>query len=317
MQNLSGMKWLKEQIEKLEVTTSKSFKNEIEQIIKIKPEIYNEFKEWTPLKLILLNYTLDVCSTIINKCPFFENKYYIDLFAGSGINKIKDTEDFLIGSSLIAMLGYSDIYNLMIFCEKDPSFYEALNLRLQILKKGKFEIFKGKYEDNLVNILKQVNSKNTYSFFFIDPYSTEFVWDSMKQILKVRSDILLTFMTSEIYRAVHLANSGIGVGQSLTKMFGDESWKTANSDEDLISIYKNNILKERTNAPIKVIKVKSKQFNFYYHIFFITNKTRGENRWLRAIDKAKKEIESHSDIAVKKALDIVKKRQSELSTFLK
>jgi len=37
--------------------------------------------------------------------------------------------------------------------------------------------------------------------------------------------------------------------------------------------------------------------------------------WLRAVDKAKKEIESNSDKAVLTALDIIKKRQSQLSNF--
>ena len=82
-------------------------------------------------------------------------------------------------------------------------------------------------------------------------------------------------------------------------------------------IYKENILKKRPNAPIRIIKVKSEQFNFCYHLFFITNETKGGNSWLIAIDKAKKEIEANSDVIVIKALDIVKKRQAELSQFSK
>lgn len=122
-------------------------------------------------------------------------------------------------------------------------------------------------------------------------------------------------MSSEIFRAVGLANTGIGEGEGLTKFFGDESWKAANDTDDLIEIYKKNILKERPEAPIRTIKIKSEQFNFCYHMFFITNKTKGDNQWLRAIDKVKKEIEKNSDKLVKMALNIVKKRQSELSQF--
>jgi three-Cys-motif partner protein len=250
MQPLTGMEWLKIWIRKLEVTNTK-FKDEIQQIIKIKPTIYNEFREWTPLKLILLNYALDVCTMIVKNMPFFKNKYYIDLFAGSGINRIKDTEDFLIGSPLIASLNHSKAYTSMIFCEKELSYSEALNLRLKVLKNKNLVVERRGYELCLDNILKKTSNRNTYSFFFVDPYSTEFIWDSMKKILGVRSDIVFTFMSSEIFRAVSLANSGIGTGEGLTRMFGDESWKNANNAEELVKIYKQNILKERADAPIR------------------------------------------------------------------
>ena len=89
MERLTGMEWLKKWMKKLEITNSK-FGPQISRIISISPEVYNEFREWTPLKLILLNYSLDVCTTIIKNTSFFEEMYYIDLFAGSGINKIKN-----------------------------------------------------------------------------------------------------------------------------------------------------------------------------------------------------------------------------------
>lgn len=314
MQKLTGMEWLKKWIKKLEVTNSR-FKSEIQHLTGIKPNVYNEFKEWTPLKLILLNYALNVCTTIIKNTPFFKKSYYIDLFAGSGINKIKGTEDFLIGSPLIASLNHSEAYNLMIFCEKDLSYSEALDLRLKILQKSNLSTIKNQYEFCLDGILEKVKDRNTYSFFFVDPHSMEFKWKEMKKVLQVRSDITFTFMSSEIFRAVGLANTKLSEGEGLTELFGGDSWKTANNVEDLVEIYKKNILKERREAPIKTIKIKSEQFNFCYHIFFITNKTKGGNTWLRAIDKAKKEIEKNSDKSVKMALNIVKKRQSELSQF--
>lgn len=314
MKPLTGMRWLKKWIEKLEVTSTR-FKAEIQKIIDIRPEVYNEFQYWTPLKLILLNYSLNVCTSIISKTPIFKRSYYIDLFAGSGINKIKSSKDFLIGSPLIASLNHSESYTSLIFSEIDPKFNEALRLRLGVLKKNNLIFMEKACELCIGDILDKVNRRETYSFFFIDPYGMEFSWESMKKILRVRSDILLTFMSSEIYRAVGLAKVGKSKGERITKFFGDNSWEEANSAEELVEIYKTKILNERLNAPIRIIKVQSKRFNFSYHMFFITNRTSGNNKWLRAIDKAKGEIESNSDIAVEKTLDIVKKRQLELSTF--
>ncbi len=313
VKKITGMEWLKKQIKKLEITNSE-FKEKTQQIIKIDPNVYNEFQAWTPLKLILLNYVLDVCTTIIKTKSFFKKLYYIDLFAGSGINKIKETTDFFIGSPLIAAFNHADYYNEMLFCEKNDLFSETLDLRLQTLNKKNLFVKKGIYENYLNEILEKVKSAKTYSFFFIDPNCMEFTWDNMKKVLSTKSDIIFNFMSSEINRAVGYAKKRKG-GNSLTKLFGDTSWKKASNHEDLVEIYKNNILKERMDAPIRIIKVRSKKFHFCYHLLFITNKTKGGNSWLRAIEKAKKEIEKNSDKAVEIALDIVKKRQSELSQF--
>ena len=314
MQSLTGMNWLKKQIKELEVTNSK-FKDQIQKISKIAPEVYNEFQAWTPLKLILLNYSLDVCTTIVNKVSFFKNKYFIDLFAGSGINKIKDSEDFLIGSPLIASLKYSKGYDCLYFCEADEKLFFALKSRLSSLKRKNLKIKKEDCNVLLDQIIEEIKGDWNYAFFFIDPHCMEFNWENMKKVLALRSDVLFTFMSSEINRALGYAQSELGGDKILTTFFGNNLWKKANDVEELLEIYKNNIFKERPNAVIKTIRIQSTKYNFYYHLFFITNKTKSKNPWLKAIDKAKTEIEKNSDEAVKMALHIVKKRQTELSAF--
>lgn len=315
---LTGMEWLKTQINKIEATNSQ-FKAQIEQIMKIKPDIYNEFRQWTPLKLILLNYTLDVCTPIIanmiKRDSFFKEMYFVDLFAGSGINRVKGTKDFIIGSPLIAALNYGKTYSGMYFCDSNTNYSEALDLRMATLNNTKLYVKKGTYEQFLPEIISKVNQSGVYSLFFIDPHSTEFSWDSMKQVLEIRSDILFNFMTSEIARIWGLAKAGKGGDETLTTLFGDDSWRSATNTEELVKIYAVNIQKVRQNAVINTVKVRAAKFNFSYDLFFITNQTKGENRWMRAIDKAKTEIEKNSDESVKSALDIVKHRQRELFSY--
>lgn len=311
------MDWLMKGMKALEITNSQ-FKEEISHIQAINPDVYNEFGAWTPLKLILLNYVFHVCSTIINRTTIFKHKYYVDLFAGSGINKIKGKDDFIIGSPLITSLSaHSVLYDKMFFCEKDPAFSETLNLRLDFLKKNNLVIHRKEYASCLGEILECVNQRDTYSFFFIDPNCMEFKWEHMREILKSRSDIIFNFMSSLIYRDIGLFKSGKGKGKELIDLFGDDSWKQANNVDELVEIYKVNILKQRKDAPIRTIRIHSGRFNFCYHLFFITNKTSGENKWLQAIDKAKSEIETQSDKAVMMAFDLIKKRQLDLFSVLK
>ncbi|MBU2561975.1 MAG: three-Cys-motif partner protein TcmP [Nanoarchaeota archaeon] len=307
------MDWLKEKIARLEATTSE-FKDSINEMLKIRPDVYNEFQNWTPLKLILLNYTLHFCTQIIKK-SFFKRLYYVDLFAGSGINKMKATKDFLIGSPLIASLNHADNYTEMLFCENDVQRSEALDLRLKSLKKNNLVVMKRDCAECLGEIIKKVERPKTYSLFFIDPHSTEFSWSSMKKVLNVRSDIIFTFMSSEIWRAVGLVKKGGSKGTYLDDLYGDQSWQKAKNCDDLVCIYAENVAKVRSGAIVRTIKIQSKRYNFCYHMIFITNETKGGNPWIRALETAKERIESNSDVAVKQALDILKKRQSELGDF--
>ena len=147
----------------------------------------------------------------------------------------------------------------------------------------------------------------------MDPNNTEFSWNSMKLLLQARTDIIFNFMSNQIRRTAGLCKAGTSDGKVLDNFFGDNSWRNWQSgDEDLLQIYMDNIYKERKDAVIKTIKIKSAKHGFCYFLLFITNKTRSENPWLRAIDKAKAEIESNSDKSVEMALDIIKNRQKTL-----
>lgn len=320
MKALTGIEWLKKHISKLEIKNSK-FKEQINKIVKIKPNIYNKFQAWTPLKLVLLNYALDTCTTIIRNKPFFKEMYYVDLFSGSGLNKINQTDNMLIGSPFIASLNFSKNYDKMFFYEKNLAFSEALAYRFKKLNLSNIQIKRGSCNDYLDELMKIVNKPNTYSFLFVDPYNTEFDWSCMKKILSINAsgingrDIIFTFMSSNIIRSVGLFKKGGSTGEDLSCFFGNDDWKIAQSIDELIEIYVRNILRERPKTIVKNIKIQSKKHGFCYHLLFITNKTKKENPWLRSIEKAKKEIEKNSDKSVEMAINIIQKKQSQLSNF--
>lgn len=310
MNKITGMDWLKKHMQSLEITNS-PFKKDTDEIMKIQPEVYNEFSEWTPLKLILLNYALDFCTLITGK--YFDNKYYIDLFAGSGINKMKNKKDFLIGSPLISTLKYKDKFSKLFFCESNLSLFDALKERLDYFKEQKLSSSPKNCNECLDDIIKEINNNGSYSFFFIDPHCMEFNWESMKKVLNLRSDIVFTLMSSQIIRTVQLAKKYKEcAGEGLGVFFGDDSWKSINDVDDLVRVYSENIVKEKNDCIVKNIKIQSKKFNFVYHMLFITHKTKNDSPWLKALEKPKKEIESNSDKSVEMALELITQRQRTL-----
>ncbi len=310
------MSWLQTQLKKLVMETSR-YEEEIKKINSINSNTYNEFHNWTPLKLVFLHYSLAIYSAIIHNSIYFDNMFYVDLFAGSGINKTKKGNILLIGSPLIATLNYKDKYTKFFFCENDPKYNKALTDRLNSFNVKDKLVCDKDCNAVLDKIIDEIAKHRKYhSFFFIDPFAMEFEWKSMKKVLGIKSDIVFVFMTSEIRRAWSSAKSNPNWNhEKISSFFGNDLWKNANNDEDLINFYKKNILDVRKSGIIETVKIKGKKFS--YDIFFITNKTKGGNRWLRGINKAKKEIESNTEAAVKTSLDILTNKQSVLNSFFK
>lgn len=309
---LKGMPWLNKRVSRIEETSS-NFEKEIKEIKNIEKGVVNEFKPWTPLKLAFLDFTLDVCAIVANRK--FIKKNYIDLFAGSGMNKIEGRyEDYFIGSPFISLLNHRDKFTKFFFCEKDIYFFKALKKRIGVLELANCELYCGDCNHKLDDILNKINKTRSYNFFFIDPSKLEFSWESMGKILKIRSDILLTFMPRAAWRSVTAQQKTGNKSPALDRFFGNSSWKKAIREEDLVEIYKMNILKERKDAIIISTRINSKR-GFNYYLFFITHQTRGNNPWLDPIRSAKEEIEKNSDSAIKTLLDIIKKRQFTLKDF--
>lgn len=303
------MTWLDKQIKKLEETKSK-FSEEIKIIKSVEPDTCNEFEEATPLKLIFLNYALDMYTTIIKK--YSDNLFYVDLFAGSGLNRMRTSKDNLIGSPFIATLNHGKKYNKFFFCEQDKNLFNALRKRIESLSIGNSKIICGDCNKRLSSIITEIEKiNNKHIFFFIDPYSMQFKWSSMKKVLDTYSDIVFTFMTHHIGRAWSSASAQPNYStNALDEFFGDKSWKSARTVVDLIKIYKKNVLKVRENAIIESVHIVD-----YYDLIFITNKTSGKNPWMKCIKDAKKEIEKNSKFAVKTALNKCSRGQRDLTDY--
>ena len=309
------MRWLQKQIKKI-IDENSRYKDQIDKIKNIQKDVFNEFKEKTILKLIFLHYAMAIYTTIIAR--WYKNMYYIDLFAGSGINKTKNSKDIIIGSPFIATLNHATKYNLFYFVESDEKYAKALDARLDALSINNKKVLNEDCNKAIDNILIQINKINKkHTLFFIDPHAMEIDWETMRKCLELKSDIIFTFMTCQIKRAWGSSVSRFSYKQrKLRSFFGDDSWKRAKDADDLLKIYKENILKIRKDGIIEDVNINLGE-KFSYNVFFITNKTQGENPWIKGIQEAKKEIEQNSEDAVRISLDIIKNRQKELSSFIK
>ena len=88
-----------------------------------------EVGEWSKDKHYFLQRYIDAFTNSM-KGKKWSSLHYIDLFAGAGIERLKDSKKLEWGSPLIAAQAPHSFDSLHL-CEKDPLKYEVLKARLE------------------------------------------------------------------------------------------------------------------------------------------------------------------------------------------
>lgn len=130
-----------------------------------------EVGPWAETKHNLVSYYAKQFSTGMKKK--WDKRIYIELYAGAGHSRIRDTPKTIMGSPLRA-LTLPDAFDRYIFCEEDPELIRALELRARKLAPtADIVCIPGDCNNQVSEILKAipVGSKDNkvLSLCFVDP----------------------------------------------------------------------------------------------------------------------------------------------------
>ena len=285
------------------------------QLSETYPDIIYEKRGWSALKLICLTFYIEVYTKIISKR--FNKMVYIDLLAGSGINKIKRTGDKIIGSPLIAAMT-TPPFNKLVFVESDVKKSRALEYRLnQVIDKNRFNVHPANSDDIIDTIIEDhLSMEMSHYLAFVDCEGLDISWNTIEKLLQYKGDLIFNFQTSEINRTLGAYQSGRIPNETMYRFFGNVGFESANSATDLLEMYKNNLQKHRGLVEDITIKGGSRFGNFHYNLIFAAKETRNGSPWFKSIKDLKLRIEMHSGDAVDIALDVLTGRQKNLDWFL-
>ena len=124
----------------------------------------------------------------------WDSRVYIDLYAGPGLLKIRDTNKFIWGSPILA-LGVERPFNKYIFCENDAVSLEALKKRVA----GHFpdadvQFVAGSCDEQVDKISRLIpratRTNHVLSFCFVDPYDLSIQFSTIKRIAEYFVDFL-------------------------------------------------------------------------------------------------------------------------------
>ncbi len=233
----------------------------------------------------------------------FEEAYYMDVFAGPGLTKIKGTNDLIFGSPLIADRATKSKrkFDKLILIEKN----RERSATLEELLPNAIIINEDVNSGGLYEALNHLPKDRSVPFLaFVDPEGLEMHWKTLELLLNRWSDVIINYQPSAIRRAV-----GSGYYKTLTNFFGTEEWASCKSDKEYMDLYRRQIgeYKDYT-IPIRVQGPRG----FHYYIIVAVRRTSGNQGWIDAIKRAKQNVEKTDYKNAERLLRIFKGEQHTL-----
>lgn len=152
-----------------------------------------EVREWSLEKYKLVGSYCDIfTSGMKNK---WNQLVYIDLFAGAGYAKIKESGKVYLNSSLLAM-SVPNTFTKYILCEQDDERFNALSQRVKRdFAHLNCELIKGDSNSNINQVIKAIpnfgKGNTMLPFCFVDPYSLNLKFSTIKSLGFILMDFLI------------------------------------------------------------------------------------------------------------------------------
>ena len=189
--------------------------------------------DWAKEKLSILQRFISMFTTSMRNKKWSALNY-IDLEAGPGKNRVKDTDDVFLGSPLIALTTRYPFDNYFFVEEKQENF-ESLERRVRAsplldrveLYNDDCNVVIGK----IVGKIKEIESRSSkdrwqcLNLVFIDPQGLEIHWDTIKELAtETRSDVVMNFSTSTITRTIRNLSNSLKE-TAIDEFFGTREWR--------------------------------------------------------------------------------------------
>lgn len=149
----------------------------------------SEVGRWSKRKYHFLANYLDMFSTgMKNKWP---QRHYVDLFSGAGLARVREQDEILVGSPLIAAR-VKDPFTKLHLCEADTKKFEALQARLgrEPLTTPP-QLVHGDANQCIDEIIADIPQKGALTLVFADPYGLHFDFETVRKLAARKCDLIV------------------------------------------------------------------------------------------------------------------------------
>jgi three-Cys-motif partner protein len=187
------------------------------------PEVGN----WADQKYKLVGGYCDIFTTGMKN--LWDELIYIDLFAGAGYAKIKDSNKIRMSSALIAMsVGHK--FDKYILCEEDEKCFLALQERVKKHYPDLNVVFiKGDTNDKIAEIIEAIPKhylgKSVLRFCFVDPFSLNLKFSTIRGLANVGKVDFLILLALYMDANRNLSNYISDNSTKVDEFINDTSWR--------------------------------------------------------------------------------------------
>lgn len=180
---------------------------------------------WAEKKYKLVHMYDELFTTGMKK--LWGTRVYVDLYAGAGKAKIRDTSKILLGSPLLS-LNIPDKFDKYIFCEKNEALIEGLETRVRREYSDVPVSFVGgdcnEKVDEILGLIPRGSKDNkVLTFCFVDPFSLDIEFETIRKLSSRFTDFLILFAFSDAKR-----NESVYIKENndrIDKFLGTDAWR--------------------------------------------------------------------------------------------
>lgn len=232
--------------------------------------------EWTVIKELFLAYYAPAYITILKKQGKSLN--YVDLFAGSGVVNLSGLNINFPGSPLVASSLIKKQFDAYYFADIEKDKIDQLKV---FLMGNNYHFYAEDANKVIGNLVKEIGQDDMHSLIFIDPKAMEIRFDSIRALKDVGCDLIVTFSSEEISRALmQWHENPTWNTEALDQFYGDANWKTeidwSNIEFSSLNSYVKRVFKYADKTKASRLQVEKTIGGHHYYVILIS--TRGSHQ---------------------------------------
>jgi three-Cys-motif partner protein len=246
-----------------------------------------EVRGWAETKYRLLALYDELFSTGMKHK--WDQRVYIDLYAGAGFNRISGTSRFLKGSPIIALTVASP-FDKYIFCEENEQLLRALEARTHRLSPGASVTYihgncDSEIERICTTIPKGSPSNKVLSLCLVDPFDFGIKFETLRRLSRVYIDfvvLLAVGMDANRNYDHYVEGHSTKIDEALGNTAWRDRWKAVGSrrrdfrrflaSEFSISMESLDYIKQPLDR-MKLVRSDEKNLPLYYLALFSRHQT--------------------------------------------
>lgn len=299
-----------------------------ERLKEVHPDVCNSFGPWSALKLIIHSATVNMYTKVISESPF-EEYYYVDALAGTGLSEYENGDCFL-GSPILAAKSATVPFKKMYFIEGDEDNAEALEDRLELVftdpyfdvqEPKDWEVLHGDTNERIYNVVADIWKQRSpeakfHTLAFVDNQAMDFHWTSMEKMAELNTDFLVTYQGAQAV-GMNINIESVHAGK-MKDFFGRNLWEEGLEDrEDYKQTYIDQMRSLFEDDSVQVAsKIYSGRKSYDYDLIYGTRETESGSGYADAVKYVKEFIENFDGQDVEDMIEVINGNQSVMEDFL-